>query len=109
MKHVDSLEKADAATKKTDEILFGRTGQINTGKNEKVYAKVVSNGSNSAYYIKTYNNELFDPLGIYAKREHMLDTKFSRVEKPTFDFYMVYLKTNKSIYFTKAQRGFTNS
>jgi IMP cyclohydrolase len=109
MKHVDSLEKADAATPQAEEVLFGRTGQINTGKNEKVYAKVVSNRGNLAYYIKTYNSELFDPLGIYAKREHILETKFSRVEKATFDFYMVYLKTNKSIYFTKAQRGYINS
>ncbi len=109
MKHVDSLAKADAATPHPEEVLFGRTGQINTGKNEKVYAKVVSNGGVPAYYIKTYNSELFDPLGIYAKREHILDTKFARVTKGTFDFYMVYLSTNKSIYFTKAQRGFANS
>jgi uncharacterized protein YpbB len=109
MKRVNSLEQADAATPQSEEILFGRTGQINTGKNEKVYAKVVSNESVPAYYIKTYNNELFDPLGTYAKRENMLETKFKRVDKKTFDFYMVYLSTNKSIYFTKAQRGLTNS
>jgi hypothetical protein len=109
MKRVDSLEKADAATPQTEEILYGRTGQENTGKNEKVYAKVVSNRGIPAYYIKTFNNELFDPLGIYAKRENMLETKFLRVEKNIFDFYMVYLATNKSIYFTKAQRGLTNN
>lgn len=109
MEKVDSLEKADAATPQTEETLYGRTGQINTGKNEKVYAKVVSNHGVPAYYIKTYNNELFDPLGTYAKREYVLETKFRRVDKNTFDFYMVYLATNKSIYFTKAQRGASNS
>ena len=109
MKRVSSLSQADEATTQPEEVLFGRTGQVNTGKNEKVYVKTVLNRGNLAYYIKTYNNELFDPLGIYAKREHVLETKFSLVSKDTFDFYMVYLKTNKSIYLTKAQRGYINS
>jgi hypothetical protein len=47
-------------------------------------------------------------MGPYSRRGRTLDTKMKRVSKNTFDFYMTYLKTNNSIYLTKAQRGFLN-
>ena len=81
--------------------LFDRTG--NSIEDEKKY--VIS------YYakvIRTHQSSLFDPNGPYGKRERFVDTKIKRISKATFDFYMTYLKTNNSIYLTKAQRGFLN-
>ncbi len=91
-------------------LFFDRYANEITPKNEKekIYAKVLVSNGGKVYYIKTYQNSPFDPLGAYAKRESYLETKMSRVSKNTFDFYMMYLKTNNSIYMTKAQRNFIN-
>lgn len=60
------------------------------------------------YYARVYQGALFDPMGPYGRRQRDLDTQMRRVSKNTFDLYMTYLKTNNSIYLTKAQRGFLN-
>ena len=60
------------------------------------------------YFVRTHQNVPLDPLGPYSKRERNLDTKMTRVSKNTFDFYVTYLKTNNSIYLTKATRGVMN-
>lgn len=93
--------------------LFGRTGLELTGEDkykQQHLAKIVTQESNdrTAYYISTHNGTLFDPQGPYGKRRRVLETKMKKVSKNTFDFYMTYLKTNNTIYLTKAQRGFLN-
>ncbi len=60
------------------------------------------------YFVRTHQNIPLDPLGPYGKRDRNLDTKMTRVSKNTFDFYVTYLKTNNSIYLTKATRGVMN-
>lgn len=91
-----------------EEMLFNRNGVKTTNTKEKIYTKVIANNDALSYYIKTYQNSPFDPLGSYAKRENYVETKFKKVSKNTFDFYMMYLKTNNSIYMTRAQRSFIN-
>lgn len=92
--------------------LFDRTGNsIDDEKKYKLshYAKVItkSNGDQT-HFIRTHQSVPFDPNGPYGKREKYIDTKIRRVSRGTFDYYMTYLKTNNSIYLTKAQRGFLN-
>lgn len=93
-------------------ILFGRTGNILEGDEQHKlphHAKLVVNTNESeVYYIRTYQGTLFNPSGPYSKREKILDTQLKKVSKNTFDLYLTYLKTNNSIYLTKAQRGFLN-
>lgn len=60
------------------------------------------------YFIRTHQHIPLDPLGPYGKRDRNLDTKMTKVSKNTFDFYVTYLKTNNSIYLTKATRGVMN-
>jgi len=98
-----------------DILLFGKSGKLLEGDERyrlPHYAKVVqisSEGSSKeTYYIKTYQSTLFDPLGPYGRRERSLDTQVKKVSKGTFDNYLIYLKTNNSVYLTKAQRGFLN-
>lgn len=93
-------------------FLFGKTGSIlEDDERHKLphYAKIVqtSEGKES-YYIRTYQSAPFDPMGPYGRRERNLDTTVKRVSRNTFDLYVTYLKTNNSIYLTKAQRGFLN-
>lgn len=99
---------ADFETKSviSETKLLGRGGLEITGKDEKVYAKEVIVDGRQSYYIKVYNHEIYDPLGQYANRERYLDSAFKQVSKTTFDFYVLYLSTNKAIYLTKANRSF---
>ena len=93
-------------------MLFGRTGRVL--ENDEIhklqhYSKIVMNdGNKETYYIRTYQSTPFDPMGPYGRRERNVDTQMKRVSKNTFDLYMTYLKTNNSIYLTKAQRGLLN-
>ncbi len=92
------------------EIFFDKNGVL-TEEDEtpSLYGKVVYlDDKASSYHVKVFQNALYDPLGPYGRREKYLETSFKKVSKNTFDFYMMYLKTNNSIYLTKAQRGFLN-
>lgn len=87
---------------------FDKVGQETNNLKEKNFAKVVVDKGRASYYIRTYQNMPYDPLGAYSRREIFEDTKMDRVSKNTFDFYLMYLKSNNSIYMTRAQRGFIN-
>lgn len=93
-------------------VLFGKTGNVLQDEEKhklQHYAKLVQSAEGKeTYYIRIYQSTPFDPMGPYGRRERNLDTDIKRVSKNTFDFYMTYLKTNNSIYLTKAQRGFLN-
>jgi len=89
-------------------ILFDKVGLETYNEKEKNFAKVIVDNGSESYYIGTYQNMPYDPLGAYSRREIYADTKMHRVSKNTFDFYIMYLKSNNSIYMTKAQRGFLN-
>jgi hypothetical protein len=95
------------------ETLFDRTGTLVGEEDQKKvphYAKTVFNDNTDStlYYIKTHMGSPIDPMGTYGRRERNLETKMKKVSKNTFDLYLTYLKTNNSIYFIKAQRGFLN-
>lgn len=77
---------------------------------DRVYAKVLIGNDNKKqqYFIKTYQGQIFDPKGMYNKREFMMETKMKKVSKNTFDFYVTYLQTDNSIYLTRANRSFNN-
>lgn len=93
--------------------LFGKTGDV-LGEKEShkvpYFAKIVTEQpkGKETYYIRIYQSSPFDPMGPYGRRERNLDTAMKRVSRKTFDLYVTYLKTNNSIYLTKAQRGFLN-
>ena len=95
-------------TENKTETLFTRYGDETANSREKIYCKIVVNHGVSSYYIRSYQNLPYDPLGPYSRREIFRDTKMTKVSKNTFDFYMMYLKSNNSIYLTKTQRGMLN-
>lgn len=93
-------------------LFFGKTGNILEEKERHKlphYAKVIQSPSGKeTFFIRIYQSAPFDPMGPYGRRERNLDTIMKKVSRDTFDLYMTYLKTNNSIYLTKAQRGFLN-
>lgn len=104
MKFIEKNEQQ----KESKEVTFNRKGAHTSSSSEKVFAKIINSEKALQYYINTYNNEIYDPMGINSNRERYLDTKLKRVSKDTFDFYMIYLQTNNSIYLTRANRRFIN-
>jgi predicted aldo/keto reductase-like oxidoreductase len=94
--------------KVNDEVDFNKNGKQVASTKEKVFAKIVQSEKNNNYLIKTYNNEIYDPMGLNSNRERFLQTKLKKVSKDTFDFYLIYLQTNNSIYLTRANRRFIN-
>ena len=90
------------------EQLYDSSGNLTITSKEMAYAKKVTTDNSLLYFIRVYDNVPFDPSGMFANREKYLDTKFKRVTKETFDFYMLFLKTNNSLYLTKAQRSYLN-
>jgi transposase-like protein len=90
------------------ETNFNRKGLNVLNSKEKVFAKIIKSENSDQYYVSTHNNEIYDPMGLNSNRERYLETKFKRVSKDTFDFYLIYLQTNNSIYLTRANRRFIN-
>lgn len=115
MKYIDGKKPFSLHTE-NESVLFDRAGNTLSGEaKHKVphFAKKLIQPSREGeakvtFYIRTHQAALFDPNGPYGRRERTLDTKMKQVSKNTFDFYITYLKTNNSIYLTKAQRGFLN-
>ena len=100
MKYVEKHTPVDERT----EILFNKNAkQINSETKEKSYAKVIVKNDRETYYIRVYQSVPLDPLGSYGNRTRDLQTKMTPVSKGTFDFYMLYLKTNNSVYMTRAR------
>jgi hypothetical protein len=87
---------------------INKNGEVIDNDVDKVYAKIVHENKKETYHIKTYDNAIYDPLGRLSNRENVLETKMKKVSKNTFDYYVMYLKTNNSIYLTKANRSFIN-
>lgn len=106
MKYLDKNGKEEKV--KVKETNFNKKGSHVLNTKEKVFAKIVSSDSSDNYLIATYKNEIYDPIGLNSNRERYLETKLKTVSKDTFDFYLIYLQTNNSIYLTRANRRFIN-
>jgi len=109
MEHKDFKTGTDPS--RTSES-FDRAGNPTINKKEKTFAKIdLVEGGARAHYIQTFNNALYDPNnGMYSHREDNtnFELKYKKVSRETFDFYMLFLKTKNSLYFTRAQRSFLN-
>ena len=91
---------------------------ITEGSNERAYAKkyttITTTGDSkratSRYKIATYCGNLYDPLGSYSKREHVIrsDFRYLDVSESTFNNYVKYLSTKDNNNFIAACRGFIN-
>ena len=106
---IDKIKK-EIEERELTEAHFDKNGSNLEKVNSKdAYGKIVYvNGNPKSHHVRVLESNLYDPMGTYSSRRKYLQSSFKRVSKNTFDFYMLYLKTNNSIYLTKAQRGFLN-
>jgi len=106
MKYIN--EEPDIPNIEIEEIWFNKDGKEISGENERFYAKTIAKNGSQYYYIRVYNSFPFDPNGIYGRRERELPIDLKKVNKNTFDYYMMYLTTKNSLYLTRSQRGLHN-
>lgn len=75
---------------------------------DKIFAEVVEGSIKTLYYVLTYNNLVYDPLGSDSNRESRLSTQLKQASKKTFDSYLKYLQSHNRLHITMAQRSFIN-
>tara|TARA_R110002020_G_scaffold103752_24_gene243276 strand:- start:15026 stop:15349 length:324 start_codon:yes stop_codon:yes gene_type:complete len=103
------IEREDQIPNNKSETLFDKRGEKVLSEKEKVFAKVLSKGGGKpTYFVLTYENNPFDPWGMYKNKSNDIKTNMKSVSKGTFDFYMLFLKTRNSLYLTRANRSFIN-
>jgi len=107
MKYINETTEGMEEVPVDKEVDFNKNGTVASNK-DKVYAKILESQKDKLYFIKTYQNQPFDPMGSNATRESYLETKLKKVSKDTFDFYLIYLQTKNSIYLTRTNRRFIN-
>tara|TARA_R110000824_G_scaffold139163_1_gene304193 strand:- start:106 stop:429 length:324 start_codon:yes stop_codon:yes gene_type:complete len=106
MKFINNAPKVKKPQKEF--IYINKSGQEINNDVDKVYAKVLLDQKKETYFIVIYQNLPLDPLGTYQKRQAYLETKMKKVSKQTFDYYLTYLQTKNSIYFTRTNRSYNN-
>jgi hypothetical protein len=108
MKYINEEKEPFEELSVKKETDFNKNGTVASIK-EKVCAKLVLGPKDKIhYFINTYQNQPFDPMGSSVSRQNYLETKLKRVSKDTFDFYLIYLQTKNSIYLTRTNRRFIN-
>lgn len=86
---------------------YNKKGQpIDVG--QKVFAEHIDGVKQKVYYVLTYNNIIYDPLGPDSNRESSLRTELKKTNEDSFFAYLSYLQSNNRIYMTKAQRSYLN-
>jgi hypothetical protein len=90
------------------EECFDKLGNPTLTDREKVYAKRRTINEHEAYLIATHEDVPFNPFGTSSSKEDYVDIRLKKTSRETFNFYMLFLKTNNSLYLTRAQRRFLN-
>ena len=86
---------------------YNKLGQT-AESNDLIFAELIDGPVQKVYYVLTYNNLLYDPLGPDSNREHNLSTKLKKTSKNTFDSYVKYLQSKNRLHLTQAQRSYIN-
>jgi hypothetical protein len=86
---------------------YNKLGQT-AESNDLIFAELIDGPVQKVYYVLTYNNLLYDPLGPDSNREQNLSTKLKKTSKNTFDSYVKYLQSKNRLHLTQAQRSYIN-
>tara|TARA_R110002020_G_scaffold271671_5_gene486869 strand:- start:1314 stop:1634 length:321 start_codon:yes stop_codon:yes gene_type:complete len=89
----------------TTYTFYDKDGSIITENVELSCAYIAKLKGAETHYIKTLRGMLFDPQGMDGGKLNSLASKFSKVKKETFDFYVDYLKTKEKNYYSWAERN----
>lgn len=86
-------------------IFYNKDGQVTSEDVENSCAYIFTVSSKEFYYAKTYRSDLFDPNGIDSTKINSVHSKFSKINKETFDHYIKYLMTKENNSLAWAKRG----
>jgi hypothetical protein len=112
MKFIESYSK-DNLSKDITQYVYNKSGILTTEGADKIFAKALeidlgNDKSQKKFFIRTFNNTPFDPLGPDGKRDVWSRTEMKPVSQNTFDYYIMYLRSKNSLYMTRTQRSFIN-
>lgn len=85
------------------EFFYGSLG-VRLVSEDKAFAKTIQIDDRKTHYIKYGRGEIFDPYGIDREKIKRPYYSFKKVNDKIFDHYMSYLKTEKRIFLTRANR-----
>jgi hypothetical protein len=111
MKFIDSYSKENVNPLTSEQALYDSTGNLASIDDDKIFAKMLTvdlgkKDYQRQFFVRTYNNLPFDPMGPEARRDIWRRTELKRVNEATFNFYLTYLQTKNSIYMTRTQRSY---
>lgn len=98
----DISEFTDA--EQTSYAFYDTDGNAITEQVERSCAYIATLKGVESHYVKKFRGLLFDPRGIDGDKLNAIATKFSKVKKTTFNFYIDYLKTKEKNYYSWAER-----
>ena len=91
-----------------DLIFYDIRGE-ETDIEKNALAKVIKTKSNYRYYISTYNNLPYDPIGTNSHKARSGQVALKKTSRETFIWYIKYLETKNLVYFTRTNRSFLNA
>jgi hypothetical protein len=108
MKYVQGTRGTDKnPTLEQKTIEYNRNG-VHALDGEKIFAKTVVGSKQPNFFVLTWNNSIYDPLGVDSHRENLIRTELKKTSQKTLNSYLEYLRTNNKIYITQAQRSYIN-
>ena len=86
-----------------EEFFYGALGACLPSEDNS-FAKIVQIDNRKTCYVKYGRGEIFDPYGIDREKIKRPYYSFKKVNNKIFDHYVSYLKTEKRIFLTRANR-----
>lgn len=111
MKFIANSDEA-VLQKNLSRIMYDKRGNETNEESLAVsqcLCEILPDGSETkTYYIFTLNGNLYNPIGVDSSQKRRTTMSLKKVDQQTFDYYMMYIQTNNSLYLTRAQRRFIN-
>ena len=91
-------------------VFFTERGISQSEETNKSFAKIRTNTDTDyrVHYVKYGYGDIFDPWGMHANKLNSHSISFRKVGKRTFQHYLKYLETRRSVFLLKAKRQLVN-
>lgn len=111
MKYVND-PKETVTQIRNERVMYDKNGKV-TVTEPLAVAHVLNQKFNDGrvsrtFYLNTINGLIYDPLGTDSNKKKNMNCLLKSVSQQTFDYYMMYLETNNSLYLTRSQRSMIN-
>lgn len=111
MKYVNSADESVQQIK-NERVMYDKNGKP-TDVEPLAVAHILNQSftdgrKSKTYYVNTINGLIYDPLGTDSNKKKNMNCLLKAVSQRTFDYYMMYLESNNSLYLTRSQRSMIN-